>query len=196
MLGRQFQCNGIARLLCVGITTFRTNAEPHVRLQVVLVHAEAFDIADAQVELRNRVPLRRGQLVPLRCLCVVLDHANTLAVHIAQADLRFDMPLLCCQPVPPGGYPIVPANAGAFDEVDGQVVLSLCRSQPVPLHGLVVVLRYATALLMDKAQVDLRSGVPLFSSQPVPLQRLGMVWRQDLANGKPSARLSPRVCCR
>jgi len=89
----------------------------------------------------------------------------------------------------------IPPNARALDEVDGQVVLPLCRSQPVPLHGLVVVLRNATALLMDKAQVDLRSGVPLFSSQPVPLQRLGMVWRHDLADGKPSAGLSPRLPC-
>src|SRR5271157_4677603 len=61
---------------------------------IVLRHAFAVGVHQAEAELRAAVPLIGGLAIPDEGLRVVLRHALALGVHQAEAELREGVPLL------------------------------------------------------------------------------------------------------
>src|SRR6185503_10139552 len=93
----------------------RRDAEPFVRLDIVLRHAFACAVDDAEIVLRFRIALVRRHAIPFEGFRIVARDALTIGVHEAYATRRFHVALLGGHAVPLHRFGVI--APGAFTVV-------------------------------------------------------------------------------
>ena len=120
---------------------------PTGRLGLVLFHAPAGLIGEAQVELRFQDPLLRRLLEPEIRLEQILPDAATRRIHVADIELRRGETLLGGLQVILKGLPLIRRLAATQftgeTEVELRRSIALLRSRAIPLERLAEVLLYA-----------------------------------------------------
>ncbi len=174
----------------------RGEIRPLVGSDVILWHAPAGTVHEAEGVLRFGVALVGGKAEPTGGFTVVLQNAAPIGIHQPEVEMRSGVTLVSGEAVPAEGFTVVLRSAATiaihYPEAELRFGVTLVGGKVVPAGGFTVVLRNAFAVEVHESEAGLRSGVTLLGREVEPSNGLTVVLRNAFAVEVPVAEVELR----
>jgi len=98
--GGHTQCDHVSVFYRILISLRRRQVKPHVRADIVLQHAQAFEVKDPEIVLGGGDALVRSEAISLHSLSIVLLRATAGGEHEAEIKLGGGVALVRSEEIP------------------------------------------------------------------------------------------------